>query len=312
MTTTFRQSNLASDTAAAGPIRASRKPVARSIWALFTVAVLAVAAPTASDAKPVATCKSMCQRLTDCKMASYTKMCLDDCKQYGYEASEEGRAQLLALTRYSCKQIQSAVAGMDGHQHQSSSPRNSSARNSSTRPPSTSNRYDDDDDDDATGATASGYDPAQRRYQPAGGYGSAQTSSQAMDTNCSWVCRRLAECNLMSLQRCGEVCAIAASNGQPLRIGRESCAEIKRAFVSTTWICYAEASVGRSYGNGPWSYTRKSLPASGKTRDEAYLAASRNCSAMVSVDDNNATLAGAAVDGGLCTVTQCFPPGSPL
>lgn len=311
MTTTFRQPDLASDMAAAGTMRASRQPVARSIWVLLTMAVLAVAAPRASDAKPLATCKTMCQRLTDCKMSSYTKQCLDACKQYGYEASEEGRAQLLTLTRYSCKQIQSTVAGTAGDQR--SSTRNASARNSSRRPPSTSTPGNDDYDDyDDTGPTASGYDPAHRSYQPVRGYDSAQTSSQAMDTSCTWVCRRLSECNLMSSQRCGEMCAMAASNGQPLRIGRESCPEIKRAFVSSKWICYAEASVGTAYGNGPWSYARTSLPASGKTRDEAYLAASSNCNAMVSVDVNTATLAGAAVDSGLCTVTQCFPPGSPL
>ena len=71
-----------------------------SIWGLLAIAGLVVAAPTVSAAQPPATCKAMCQRLTDCKMASYTKMCLDSCKQYGYEASEEGRAQLLTLTRY--------------------------------------------------------------------------------------------------------------------------------------------------------------------------------------------------------------------
>lgn len=269
--------------------------------------VLAVAAPRASDAKPQATCKTMCQRLTDCKMASYTKQCLDACKQYGYEASEEGRAQLLTLTKYSCKQIQSAVAATDTHQHQQASPRSSSPRNSSTRAPSPSNPYDDDNDDydEDTGPTAGGYDRGQRSSQSASG-------NNPGDTSCSWVCRRLSECNLMSSQRCGEVCAIAASNGQPLRIGRESCPEIRKAFVSNTWTCWAEASVGTAYGNGPWSYARKSLPASGKTRDEAYLAASSNCNAMVSVDDNLATLSGAAVDSGLCKVTRCLPPGTPL
>jgi hypothetical protein len=53
-----------------------------SRWVLLAVAALAVAAPTASDAKPQATCKAMCQRLTDCKLSSYTKLCLDTCKQY--------------------------------------------------------------------------------------------------------------------------------------------------------------------------------------------------------------------------------------
>jgi len=104
----------------------------------------------------------MCQRLTDCKLSSYTKMCLDACKQYGYEASEEGRAQLGTFTKYSCKQIQSAVGGTDAQQHQNPSPRSSSPRNASTRPPAPSNPYDDDYDDDGydddTGRTASGSD----------------------------------------------------------------------------------------------------------------------------------------------------------
>lgn len=122
MKTTSRQSDLATE------------PMARSIWVLLAMAVIAVAAPTASDAQPLATCKAMCQRLTDCKMSSYTKTCLDTCKQYGYEASEQGRAQLLTLTRYSCKQIQSAMAGTDRHQHQ----------RASTRPPSTRPASNDD------------------------------------------------------------------------------------------------------------------------------------------------------------------------
>jgi hypothetical protein len=116
----------------------------QSVWVLLSMAVLAVVAPTASDAKPQATCKSMCQRLTDCKMPSYTKMCLDACKQYGYEASEAGRAQLVTFTQYSCKQIQSAVGGTDGQQHQGASPRSSAPRNASPRPPSTSAPGNDD------------------------------------------------------------------------------------------------------------------------------------------------------------------------
>src|SRR5678815_1309006 len=114
-----------------------------SIWVLVAVAALAVAAPTASEAKPQATCKAMCQRLTDCKLSSYTKMCLDSCKQYQYEATEEGRAHLLTLTRYSCKQIQSALGATDAHQHQhastrSTAPPSSSPRRPSARPPAVS------------------------------------------------------------------------------------------------------------------------------------------------------------------------------
>src|SRR6187397_3094114 len=56
------------------------------------------------------------------------------------------------------------------------------------------------------------------------GYGPAQTSNQPMDSNCSWVCRRISECGFMSYDYCGEICAGAAANGQPLSIGNESCA----------------------------------------------------------------------------------------
>jgi hypothetical protein len=105
MKTTFSQSELASDTSAAGTVRASREPMARSIWVVLAMAVL-VAAPAASDAEPVPTCKAMCQRLTDCKSAGYTQRCLDTCKPH--EGSEEGRAQIRAFTKYTCQQIMEA------------------------------------------------------------------------------------------------------------------------------------------------------------------------------------------------------------
>jgi hypothetical protein len=278
-----------------------------SIWVLVAVAALAVAAPTASEAKPQATCKAMCQRLTDCKLPSYTKMCLDSCKQYQYEATEEGRAQLLTLTRYSCKQIQSALGATDVHQHQPAStrspaPPSPSPRRPSARPPAPQNPqnddFADDDDYDATGR-------GQRSYQ-------ADSGSDSSDTSCSWVCRRLTECKLTTARRCGEMCSMAASNGQPLRIGRESCPEIRKAFVSTKWTCWAEGSSGYAYGNGPWTYRNTSIPANGRTRDEAALEAARGCNALMSTGNNTSSLSGAAVDRGDCKVTKCFPPGSPL
>jgi hypothetical protein len=310
MKSTSSRLDLASDLAVAGAIRASRQPVARSIWVLLAMAVLAVATPMTSDAKPQATCKSMCQRLTDCKMPSYTKMCLDACKQYGYEASEAGRAQLLTFTKYSCKQIQSAVGGTDGQQHQGASTRSSSPRNSSPRPPAPSNPYDDDygDDgyDDDTGRTASGSDRGRRSYQSASG-------NDPGDTSCSWVCGRLSECNLVSSsQSCGKFCSTVAGSAHPLRIGRESCAEIKKAFVTDKWMCWAEGSTGYAYGNGPWSYRAKSIPADGRTRDEASLQALRDCNALLGFSANLDNLSGAATDNGMCKVTRCFPPGTPL
>jgi hypothetical protein len=94
MKTTFTQSDL--DPACT--VRASAEPVLRSTWLRLAIAVLVVTAPTASDAEPLPTCKA-CQWFTDCKMSSSTKRCLDYCKQQEYEASEEGRAQLLTGTR---------------------------------------------------------------------------------------------------------------------------------------------------------------------------------------------------------------------
>ena len=105
---------------------------------------------------------------------------------------------------------------------------------------------------------------------------------------------------------------MAASNGQPLRIGRESCPEIRKAFVSTKWTCWAEGSSGHSYGNGPWTYRNTSIPANGRTRDEAALEAARGCNALMSTGNNTAWSSGASVDSGDCKVTKCFPPGSPL
>ena len=134
MKPTFSQPSLSSD----GTVRASRKPMERSIWLVLAVAALVVAAPTRSDADPQPTCKAMCQRLTDCKMPSYAQTCLDSCNKWGYEKSAEGRAQLLTLTRYSCQQIQSAFGNnTDAQQHQHTSP------TSPARPPSRVGNKDD-------------------------------------------------------------------------------------------------------------------------------------------------------------------------
>jgi hypothetical protein len=103
------------------------------------MAIVAVAAPAVSDAEPRATCQAACQRFTDCKMPSYTKMCRDECKRNRYESSENGRAQLLTMTRTSCQQLQGAAAG----QQRSSTP-TGSARNASTRTSPASTQGGDD------------------------------------------------------------------------------------------------------------------------------------------------------------------------
>lgn len=116
----------------------------------------------------------------------------------------------------------------------------------------------------------------------------------------------------MAYQRCGEMCAVAASGDHPLRIGRESCAEIKKAWVTSKWTCWAEGRTGVAYGNGPYTYGSKSTPANGRTRDEAALQALRDCNALVSLDQNLNNLSGATTDNGACRVTRCIPPGTPL
>jgi hypothetical protein len=129
---------------------------------------------------------------------------------------------------------------------------------------------------------------------------------------CSSVCSRLAQCRLISFESCGELCEIAASNGHHWQVGQESCAEIKKAFVSDKWMCKAEASIGTSLGNGPWEYSAISLLGSGNTRDDAYNEAFSSCSAMATTKLNLADSQGAAVNGGTCTVVGCWPPGSSL
>jgi len=266
----------------------------------------------------------MCKRLTDCKVSGYDQMCMDACQQYGYEASEQGRAQLLTLEQYSCKQIQSAVAGTDRDKRPSTrtaSPR-PSTRGSATPPSATqapSSRVNDDGYDDNNGAYDdynAGYDDYDDGYaseSTASRYGRARTSnSSSRDSDCSWVCRRLSECGFMSSDTCGDVCARAAANGQPLSIGNESCAQIRKASGSTQWTCWAEASVGTAYGGGPWTYSRKSLPGTGRTRDDAYLKAMRDCNAVVGMDGTLATSSGAALDSGACEITRCDPPGTPV
>lgn len=116
----------------------------------------------------------------------------------------------------------------------------------------------------------------------------------------------------MAYQRCGEICSMAASSDHPLRIGRESCAEIKKAFVTSKWTCWADGSTGASYDNGPYTYRNKSTPADGRTRDEAALQALRDCNALLSADANLKDLSGAETETAGCHVTRCIPPGTPM
>jgi hypothetical protein len=243
-----------------------------SLWILLTMAALAVAAPAASDAKPQATCKAMCQRLTDCKLSGYTKMCLDSCKQYGYETSEQGRAQLLALTRYTCKQIQSALGATDAHQHQHASPRtsappssappSSAPRTSSARRPS--NPYDDDDFDYDDERDSVGAD---RGRGGGGGYNGGRGDSYGGRN--------------------------AGNSGSDSGSGQWSC----RAVGS-----YAPPG----YDGGPDYSDAQNVDVTkwGRTRDEAGIAAIDDCSGMLNLSANTAIRPGSLVLQ-YCKVISC-------
>ncbi len=324
MKTTFSPSDLASDMSAAGTVR---EPMKRSIWVALAIAVLVVAAPTPSDAQPPATCKAMCQRLTDCKMASYTKMCLDTCKQYGYEASEEGRAQLLTLTRYSCQQIQSTLAGTGGHQPQRSSPRPGSGRN-----PARTDSNDDEMDqldnelDDAemqrggAGAPARGAEGSTpirgNSRRPAVG------SSSHSGDNCAPVCDRFEQCRLWKRDSCMGYCSSnTVDPAKNLLASQWSCPKLGAWMQSLGvsgsssggdsgnsggWTCTAEASVGTANGNMPMIYSTKSAYGNGPNRGAASVKALKDCGALVGAALNLAWLSGEQTEGGNCVISRCM------
>jgi hypothetical protein len=164
------------------------------------------------------------------------------------------------------------------------------------------------------GSMQSGYSAQSGEYSGGDdddGYATGPAASGSGGT-CPTVCSRIAQCGLMSFDSCGELCGIAASNGHTWRIDQEPCSEIRKAFVTDQWMCRAEASFGTSMGGGPWEYSRESLLGTGNTRDDASYEAMRNCNAVMSMNQNLASSRGAAVDGGMCKVTRCMPPGSSL
>lgn len=297
----------------------------RSIWVVFAIAVLVVAAPRASDAQPPATCKAMCQRLTDCKMPSYTKMCLDSCKQYGYEATKEGRAQLLTLTRYSCKQIQSMV-GTDARQPQRSSTRIPSVRNSER---SVSNdemdQLDNEELDDGE-MQPGGAAPARDAPIRANSRSPAARSSSDSGDNCAPVCDRFAQCRLWKHESCMSFCSSNTSDpAKNLSAAQWSCPKLgawmQQLGVSSNgsrhgnagnagggsraWTCGAEASFGSALGNGPMIYQVLAGVGYGANRQEASAAAINDCESMVTAamsihgDERQ--------EGGECGISRCNP-----
>jgi hypothetical protein len=116
----------------------------------------------------------------------------------------------------------------------------------------------------------------------------------------------------MSFDRCSKMCAGAAADGHNWRIDQESCSEIKKAFVTDKWMCWAEGSIGTAVGSGPYTYSTKSLSGTGNTRDEAGYDAVTSCNAILGTSKNLAWSGGQTVDAGSCEVTRCLPPGTPL
>jgi hypothetical protein len=238
------------------------------------MAVLVVAAPAASDAEPLPTCKAMCQRFTDCKMSSYTKKCLDYCKQQGGEASEEGRAQLLIGMRASCKQIQqlaSAVqSAVDQHQEGSTPIRDNSRR------------------------------PAVGRYSHSG-------------DNCAPVCDRFEQCRLWKHDSCMGYCSSNTSDpAKNLSAAQWSCPKLKTWMQelgvsgSGGWMCTAEASVGTAVGYGSMSYSTKSAYGNGPDRGAASVKALKDCGALVNFALLLAWTSGEQTEGGNCVISRCI------
>jgi len=258
----------------------------------------------------------VCQRFTDCKMSSYTKKCLDACKQSGAEASEEGRAQLLTGTRSSCKQLQQIASAVQSavDQHQRSSTRTPSPRNlMRTGSNDDADELDQLDNDSEESRGVRG--PGRGAGAPARGAGAPARNAtrQGSTQSCSSVCGRASKCGVMQFDRCSKMCAGAAADGHHWHLDEgASCSEIRKAFVNDKWSCRAEASVGTAVGNMPYNYGTTSLLGAGNTRAEAARDAVNLCNKFVGLDETIAWSGGESVHAGSCEVTRCFPPGSPL
>jgi hypothetical protein len=315
MKTTFNRSELDMS------VRASREPVLRSTWVLLAMTVLVAAAPRASDADPLPTCRAMCQRFTDCRMSSYTKSCLDYCKQQGYEASEEGRAQLLTAARSSCEQIQQIASAVQREldHHQRSSTRTPS-------PPTSSRTGSNDDADELDQLDQRGADaPARGLGRPGMQRGRAAPgrSSRSGD-NCAPVCDRFEQCRLWKHDSCMGYCSsntvdpaknLVASQWSCQRLGSwmqqlgvsgsSSPGDPRYSGNSGGVTCTAEASLGTAQGNMPTIYRTITAMGNGPTRGAASVKALKDCGALVGNAQNLAWLSGEQTEGGNCAISRC-------
>ena len=255
-----------------------------TIWRLLAISCLVVAVPTVTDAQPQATCKAICQRFTDCKTSISTSKCVDYCKQQGLDASEEGRTQLVAMTRASCKQVQQIASAIQStlDQHQPSSPRTPSPRN----PP----RHNGEMDQLAAGS-----------------------SSRAGD-NCAPVCDRFEQCRLWKHDSCMSYCSSNTKDPtKNLSAAQWSCPKLAAwlqdlgvAAGSGGWMCTAEASVGTTHGSLSTIYRNISAHGKGPNRKAASAKALEDCGALVTAQLSLAGSSGATTEGGTCAISRCI------
>jgi len=261
-------------------------------WVVLAIAVIVGAAPRTSDAEPAPTCKAACQRFTDCKMPSYTKMCVDSCKQYGYEASDKGRAQLVTMTRYSCKQLQDGVAAMSGAQQQRSSPRNGA-------PPTPSAG--------TGGADEAELDKLEKE---------AADLEKQLDNDTAELERRSRNAQGPARKPAGP-----APTAPPR--GADNSARTRRPAASGSgrWTCNAQGSSVDGFdvesGRGDvQGHSTVSIPGNGNTKDEAASQAMSSCGSLMTVnlshdramhlDGSSEGQWGVRVDVA-CHVTKCAP-----
>jgi hypothetical protein len=235
-------------------------------------------------------------------MPSYTKMCVDSCKQYNYEASDKGRAQLVTMSRYTCKQLRDGVASMAGQQQQRSSPRNGSA------PPSR-----------RTGSASPSTGPS----------GNDEAELDKLEKEANDLDKQLDHDDAELERRSRGIKGPAGGSGAPTRgaepppRGAKGWARGHRPTPSggARWTCNAEglSVYGFNVAGGGGDVRGRStvsIPGSGGTKDEAAYQATSSCGALMTTNltsDRAMVLEGSSEgQWGVrvevaCHVTKCAP-----
>jgi hypothetical protein len=210
-----------------------------------------------------------------------TKVCVDSCKQYGFETSEKGRAQLLTLMEYSCPQIQEGMAAT----MQRSSPRTGSARTPSTRT-----------NDDAE-------------------LDQLDKEANDLDTQLDKDSEELERRSHGPVRRADPPARSPAPPARAPPTGR------RVAPSETHWTCNAEGlsvyGFDVEHGGGDVrGRSTVSIPASGRSRDEAAYHAMSSCGALMTTNltGDRARVVEASPEGQwgvsiqvACHVTKCAP-----